>query len=384
MEQKVKIAIIGLVVLLFVSFIVILQINGSKQSLERQIEQLTNENRNLSKQAEDAFRQKRTFEDRVNLLESGLKKASQEKEELQKRYELVDKARQELIEQLNSLKAKTTIQVQQASSPLLQPQALLQADEAYWGGILKAKTDLEFQLESVRSELKNLQINNEQLQREKSALELDITAFRRDNQDLKRQIEYNQKTTGSITAELVREKNDKAQIQESLKIIKSEDVVLRRQLKSLSSHKVSLEKRLSTLQERNASLENRFTEMEMLLNDKMSQIEDIRKQMSSAVSEEKSEEKKESVELPPITVRPQSDTKIELALIGKVAAVNRDNNFVIVDFGQDSGVKIGDTFQVYRDDRPIANLEVMQTRKSIVACDIKKESVNIKVGDTVK
>ncbi len=69
MEQKIKIAIIGLVILLFISFIIILQINGSKQSLERQIQQLTNENKNLGKQAEDAFRQKRTFEDKINSLE---------------------------------------------------------------------------------------------------------------------------------------------------------------------------------------------------------------------------------------------------------------------------------------------------------------------------
>lgn len=382
MGQKVKIAIIGLVVLLFVSFIIILQISGSKQSLERQIEQLTNENKNLSKQAEDVFRQKRTFEEKINSLESGFKKVSQEKEELQTRYKLVDKARQELIEQLNSLQAQATAQAKQAPPPLPPPQALPETGDTYWGELLKTKTGLEFQLTDVRNELKNLQINNEQLQREKSVLEIELTAFRRDSQDLKRQIEYNQKTMNSLSAELVREKNDKLEIQRNLKLIKSENIGLRRQLESLSSRKVSLERRVSELLEKNINLDNRFTEMEIILRDRVLQIEDIKKQ----VSPDASGENKGSVELAPITVRPQDTSMEELSSsgIGKIAAVNRDNNFVIVDFGQDSGAKMGDTLQVYRNDELIASIEVIQTRNSIVACDIKKESVRIKVGDSVR
>lgn len=383
MGQKVKIAIIGLVIILFISFIIILQTTASKQSLERQIEQLTSENKNLSKQAEDAFRQKRTFQEQINSLDSGFKKVSQEKEELLKRYELVDKARQELIEQLNSLKAQaTTAQAQQALPSLSPPQDLPQTDDAYWGELLKTKTGLEFQLTDVRNELKNLQLNNEQLQREKSVLQIDLTAFKRDNEDLKRQLEYNQKTTNSLTAELVREKNDKLEIQRNLKLIKSENIGLRRQLENLSSRKVSLERKVSELLEKNINLDNRFTEMEMILKDRLLQIEDIKKQVTQDVSEEKNE----SVQLAPITVRPQDTSMEEFSSsgTGKIAAVNRDNNFVIVDFGQNPGVKIGDTFQVYRNDKLIASIEVIQTRNSIVACDIKKESVRIRVGDTVK
>ncbi len=343
---------------------------------------MTNENKNLSKQAEDTFRQKRAFEEKINSLDSGFKKVSQEKEELLKRYELVDKARQELIEQLNSSKAQATAQAQQAPPLLPPPQALPETDDAYWGELLKTKTGLEFQLTDVRNELKNLQINNEQLQREKSVLEIDLTAFRRDNQELKRQLEYNQKTTNSLTAELVREKNDKLEIQRNLKLIKSENIGLRRQLESLSSRKVSLERRVSELLEKNINLDNRFTEMEIILRDRVLQIEDIKKQVSADTPGEK----EGSVQLAPITVRPQDTSMEEISSSGrgKIAAVNRDNNFVIVDFGQDSGAKMGDTLQVYRNDELIASIEVIQTRNSIVACDIKKESVRIKVGDSVR
>ena len=69
---------------------------------------------------------------------------------------------------------------------------------------------------------------------------------------------------------------------------------------------------------------------------------------------------------------------------GKVLAINRDSNFVIVDIGEDAGVKIGDTFRVYRDDKSVADLEVIQTRKNIAACDIKVEMSPIKIGDSIR
>ncbi len=387
MGQKVKIAIIGLVVILFISFILILQITASKQSLERQIQQLTNENKNLSRQAEDALRQKRTFQEQINSLDAGFKKVSQEKDELQARFELVDKARQELIQQLSASKTQATAQPQsQPTAATLTPsQAPPQTDEGYWGELLKTKAGLEFQLGDVRNELKNLQIANEQLQREKGGLQIDLTAFKRDNEDLKRQLEYSQKTMNSLSGELVREKNDKLQIDRNLRLIKSENIALRRQLESLSSRKVGLEKRVSELLEKNIKLDNRFAEVEMILRDRLLQIEDIKKQ----TGQEASEEKKESVELAPITVRPQ-DTSFQESEsdsssdIGRVAAVNRDNNFVIVDLGRNPAVKIGDTLRVYRRDKQIASVEVIQTRNSIIACDIKQESVSIKVGDSVK
>ncbi len=68
----------------------------------------------------------------------------------------------------------------------------------------------------------------------------------------------------------------------------------------------------------------------------------------------------------------------------KVLSVNRDNNFVVIDLGEDSGVKAGRTFKVYRDKRLIAALEVIRVAKTVSACDIKDETSPIKIGDTVK
>jgi len=57
---------------------------------------------------------------------------------------------------------------------------------------------------------------------------------------------------------------------------------------------------------------------------------------------------------------------------------------VVINLGQDAGVSVGSRFSVYRDDREIAILEVIQLRSLIAACDIVKESKTIKIGDSVK
>jgi hypothetical protein len=99
-------------------------------------------------------------------------------------------------------------------------------------------------------------------------------------------------------------------------------------------------------------------------------------------------EQGEPVELSPIVVRPPSEAsalQTSRDNDGKVLALNRENNFIVIDIGEENGVRVGDTFQVSnKEDKPIASVEVIETRDSISACDIKKESSTIKVGDKVR
>ncbi|MCX5706980.1 MAG: hypothetical protein NTW13_04930, partial [Candidatus Omnitrophica bacterium] len=323
----------------------------------------------------------RDYENKISSLNRDLERASGENAELKQKYELLNKAKEELVEKLKSRQAQVMASPQEE---------VPQTNDAYWASILKAKTDLELQLSSIGNELKSIQINNEQLQREKGVIELDLNSLKRENGDLKRQLDYNKKLMDSIAQELVREKNDKTQIQDSYRMIKNENAVLNRQLKSLNSRKTTLERKLQDIQEDRASLERRVSEMETILTDKISQIGDIKDKIGSAKTDSGfKEEKKDAVELPAIVVKPQVNKSADMdetgaSLKGRVLAVNRDNNFVIIDLGEDSGVKIGDSFKIYRSDKPIASVEAIQVRRDISACDIKKEGTPVKIGDIVR
>lgn len=391
MEQKLKFILIGLIGVSIIFIFLFIATLTSKQAITRERDDLAKENTSLSSKIGKLEQGARSYETKLASLNNEFKKVSQEKQEIEKKYELANKEKGELIERLKTLKAKGTSEAQAAQ----QAQALPLAADAYWAGILQDKTTLELQAVNLMGELKSLQINNEQLQREKNALDLDLNGLKREKEDLQRLLDYNQKTMDSIARELVREKNDKMQIQDSAKSIKNENTILTRQLKSLNSRKINLDKKIQELQSDKAALERRFAEMESMLSDKVSKITELKEQLEAITSGAKTEtpiekSQKQAVELPPIVVRPQAESPerereyIETQAAGRILAVNKESNFVIIDSGEDAGVKAGDIFQVYKENKSIATIEVIQTRKSIAACDIKRESSPIKIGDAVR
>ena len=314
-----------------------------------------------------------------------LGKLSDERSGLQKSFEAASKARDEALEKL-----KATAQREPAQ--MNQPAQVPPSSDAYWAGILRAKTDLEMQLTDVRNALKTVKIDNEALQRDKSSLQLDITNLSNEKRDLLRQLDYNQKLLDSMSQEVVRERNDKVKIQDSFKIIKNESQTLVRQLKSLNNRKANLDKKVQDLQEGKTSVDRRLSEMDAMLTDRIAQIDELKNQLDAIRSgkavPEIAVKSKESVELPAIVVRSPSPEKKDKSgaavFLGKVLAINQENKFVIIDIGTNAGVKVGDSFNVYRDNKNIGAISVIQARGDISACDIKRETMPLKIDDGVK
>lgn len=381
MEQKTKFIIIGLAGFCIVFLLLFIFTSSQQQALVRENSDFKSENATLLSKVGQLEHDLRANQGKIDSIKAERDKAAVDLRELQSKYESAAKARDELMAKL-----KKQRQPQASVS-----QAMLEApgnNDAYWGSILKAKTDLEMQLSDIRTDLKSLQISNESLQRQKSALELDVNSLRNEKKDLLRQLDYNQKLLDSMSEEVVREKNDKIAIQDSLKSLRSENAVLSRQLKSLNSRKADLDEKVQSLQEGKVTVEKRLNEMDTMLTDKMSQIDSLKKELDVIKSGKLPEETgtRESVELPAIVVKssPASENAVAPAFRGKILAINADNNFVVIDAGASSGVNVGDTFTVYRADKPIGSIVVIQARDSISACDIKRASVPLKINDNIK
>jgi len=380
MDQKTKLIIIGLIGFSVVCLFLFLQATNSQQMLTRERNDLKSENATLISKVDRMENELKSSQIKITTLRDEKDKATQDINELQKKLELANRTKEELVEKL---KERKTEPVQEAAP---------QSTDAYWGQILKAKTSLEMQVTSMRAELKELQISNDALQREKNALQLDLNSLRNEKQDLSRQLEYNQKLLDSISQEVVRERNDKTAIQETLNKIKSENKVLSRQLKNLNSNKAALDKKVQDLQEGKSSVERRLGEMETMLDERLGQINSLKDDLDAirsgkpvAATERKF---KESVELPAIVVRSgapgaKAGTTGE-DFPGKLLAVNLDNNFVVIDMGVAAEVKAGDRFSVYREARQIGSIEVIQVRDNISACDIKRMNTPFKIGDNIK
>ncbi len=149
------------------------------------------------------------------------------------------------------------------------------------------------------------------------------------------------------------------------------------------------EGRLGESQNENGRLKNKNSELEIVLKDSLAKIEKLKKQLHfarlSATVPPAPSTDGNAVELPPISVSPQSQKYLEETSprIGKVVSVNKENNFVVINLGANSGIRVGDSFSVRRGRNSIATLKVIQTRNSVAACDIVSEAIPLKIGDQI-
>ena len=388
MEEKTKFIIMGFIGILIVSLFINFQVYTSKQEVIRDRDLLKNENISLNKKVEEGLKDNRRLEDKIGSLNMDLEKIAREKDELVRKYEFLNKEKEELAKKIKS--QVTPVTVAPLATEEQKVSSVSGAEDVYWAGVLKAKKNLEMQLENVNSQLKTIQINSEQLQKDKNVLDLEVKTLNRDRQDLKRQLEYNQKIIDSLAQELVREKNDKFEIQTTLNSLRDENAIIKRQLKTLNLRKINLESKVTQLQIEKFDFENKLSVMDSVLKDNISQMDGLKRQLEAAQKEKLmalTEPKKESVELPPIVIRPQEETikpQTTAPTTGKILKVDEESGFVIIDLGEDAGLRVGDSFEVYRENNSIGSIEVIQLSPNVAACDIKKASTPIKVGDTIR
>ena len=275
MDKKIKLAVVGLTGLLLLSYFIIFQLNSAKQTLERQIEKLQVDISGVTKQLDNLSQEKRRLEENASLAKDDLARAGAEKEELNRKFEMADKARQDLAERLRSVSTQ--------------------------GDALKKQVDsLLAQKRSVDNELAGLKAKHE-LYQKKYAQMSQMLASRSD---------------------------------------------------SSASEAALMPAAAPTSMEIKAPVGG-------------------------------------IVELPPIIVRPKPSAAMGanatvIAYSAKIMAINREDNFVVVDTGKSSGIKIGDRLKVARQGKEIGWLAVIEIRDTISACDIKQESQAFKVGDLVK
>ena len=390
MEQKTKFIIMGLGVFLAISIFITLQTYTTKEKIRREREELINTNTSLSQKIDATMQDNQKLKEKMDSMNNDLNNISQEKadiqgqrdelerqrEGIQERYESMARERDELVEKLKAQPAAE----EKKEVPV--------STDAYWAGVLKEKMQLAMVAGNMRSELSALKIKNDELSR-------DLGNLNRERDELEQQLNYNQKMFDSMASELVLERNAKRLLQESSGSLRNENIILRRQLKGINRLQSEMEHKLVKLQAEKFDVEKRFNEMADVLEDRLSKVNEIKQQLGAVRSGSggeidiaQPEKEKEFVELPPIVVRPQSEKitpEEALSAKGRVLEVNKENNFVIIDAGEESGVKMGDTFQVFNmEGQAIATIEAIQVRPKITACDIKKETTPIIVGDTIK
>ncbi|MFQ5680970.1 MAG: hypothetical protein ACE5GG_02835 [Candidatus Omnitrophota bacterium] len=265
--------------------------------------------------------------------------------------------------------------------------------DSYWAMVLRDKARLAIEQDGLKQRLEQLNIRVEKLTKENNDLNAEMNRFNQIKSDLQRQVAYNEKLSRTLSEELVREKNDKKVFVEQLDKIKRDYMVMQQQLKESTDEKLVLRKQIQELSQEKQVLTRRIAEMDQTLQDRMSEIIRIKDEWtamrSQAAERDAAGAKSKVVELPAIVVKSQQPGEVTLkergSVSGAVLAVNQENNFVVIDLGESSGIKENDALDVYRQGAHIGSIKVIQVRRDISAADIIyiKSGKEIKVGDKV-
>jgi len=400
MDKKTKLIIIILAALTIISSLFAFQINNAKQTLikkyTKELGELSNTNEQLLQKVGQSEQDKKKIQSRLDSIKKDLSHITSGRDEWKKKYQLVSKEKDGLLEKIaelsDELAKKPVALPKEETRPLVSARPAISEEEGYWANIIREKAALELKLNNLSDDLTQIRLEFENTKKEKKDLELELSKLEQLKDDLARQLEYNEKLADTLSDDLAREVNDKQFLLEQFNGIKQENISLRTQIKELAMTKLALERSLTKLQDEKTTLDKRIFETEQVLQGRIDDILHMKQDLEDARLGKLDFSKTEAraVELPPIIVRAQGETPQVGSVeglegrMGRIVSINEENNFVVIDIGENAGVQIRDKFSVYRDSKQIASIEVIQLRKDISAADIIKKYEAIQVGDLVR
>lgn len=399
------------------------KLQQSKTSLEQEIESFRSretqqklENKKLQDQLVELETKKKELEDKLSRvdvskedLDSELKKLSDERDALTKRVGALQDERDKLLVKLQEKPAAQIVYqpVEQAAQETQEPQeeqaqkeaeaAPAESEDAFWAQVLKEKATLELELDNLKEQLSGSSVDIVELKKQNSDLQLELSKVEKEKDQIIRDIKHGNDLADSLSLELARAQNDRKYLNGRYDDMISENTSLNEQIKQLTSTKIALEKSIVRLQNEKKEIEKKLLQTENVIQGRINEIYQIKDSLEKAVTPKMSG--RNEIELPPIVVSSQtsaankapapdegsaeeSEEKSEVG--GSVVSVNDENNFVILDVGEEDGVKLGDSLSVYRGTEFIGALEIIQLRKDIAAADIKTKVTQIQVGDVVR
>lgn len=269
-----------------------------------------------------------------------------------------------------------------------------QQDESHWAEVFKQKAALEIEIEKSHKALDKSAIDIIELKKQTADMQLVIDKLSSERDEIVRKIKYGEDLADNLSIELARAKNDQKFTAQRAEKLSVENSNLQSQVKQLTSTKLSLEKTISRLSEDKESVQKKLIESESVIQSRIDDIWKIKQNIDERVGT-MPKLNENQVELAPIVINasgaapaPVEEASSEEPAAAKnqahIVSINQDNNFVILDMGEKDGIKIGDSFRVYRGPKEIAKLEVIQVRRDIAAADIKKKTMPLQVGDLVR
>ncbi len=380
---------------------------GDAQKLKQEIEKAQDEKSELTRKVKKVEAE---AEDEIDVLAKEIEEISGDRDKWKRRIETIRGERDKLMTKINDLtkqlEEKPEPEIVYKEKEVSKPTPVVRApsldfvavpssldgkvvDEEYWAKLLQQKASLEIDIQKLKEELSAKSITVVELKQVNEDLKLEVDTLKHEKEEVEIAIQHKADMIDNISLELARTKNDKKFISDRTEKLNAENSKLRQQLKQLVSVKNALEKSIVRLSQEKDKVEGKLGKTETIIQSKIDEIWEIKDDLDRSIRESQSGTAASEVELPPIVVSSSGEAVsyndgAASRFNGRVISINEANNFVIVDVGENTGIRLGDSLSVYRDSKYIARLEVIQVRKDISAADLKDQWSKVRVGDIIR
>ncbi len=387
------------------------KINQNKSSLEGELANTQKQMQEMTVQVENTKKDRSDWQSQLDTIKN-------ERDELVKKQDEMKGQVADLEKQVESYKASDKAREGQYAQAEPASGAPGQgAGESDWATLFKDKAGLEVKITHLQEELSNRSAEILTWKQQNEELQMKLDGLAHDKKEIIDDIKDKTALADNLANELARSQNDKKFSSDRVVKLNAENKELRLKLKALASSKKSLENSMIQLNRDKNQVSKKLDESEGLVEKKINEIWDIKENINTAFDENNtipaavaptsnvqsssnfsnSKKKASQMELKPIVVNPQATTTPppeaaatpsaevpSTGFNGHIVSVNEDNHFVVLDIGEEAGLRLGQLLNVYRDSQYIGQVQVIQLRKNIAAADLKSQWTKIQVGDQVK
>ncbi|MBI4308778.1 MAG: uroporphyrinogen-III C-methyltransferase [Candidatus Omnitrophica bacterium] len=323
-----------------------------------------------------------------------LNQITQDRDDWKNRLETIRRERDDLMEKLKNRPKEIVYKEREPEKPKAEdeadpsPAVATPEGDQYWAQVLKQKAALQLDLEKARADLDQNALQIVELKKQNAEAQLELKNLADAKQEVERKIKYSEDLANNLSLEVARAHGDQKNANDRAEGIKQQNFELQKQVKQLTTTKLALEKTIAQINQDKTVMQKKLAETEGVIQGRIDEIWQIKQNLDKKISNMPKPTPGE-FELPPIIVNANASAESAKPVVmgktqGSIISLNDSNNFVIVDFGESDGSRVGRKINVYRSNNPIGVLEVIQVRKDISAADIKQSSVKFKVGDVVK
>ncbi len=336
-------------------------------NLAKEKNDLLGEVNNLRYKFQQIESEKDSLSQKITLTEQELAKVEQEKNRLGQRLEELSQERDALVERLKTAPKKVEV----VSTPQeAEAGSLVGASEEHWADFVKKKASLEAALSGLNQNLLDAKNKIAELENNNKELSIKIDELSKDKERFSEDINFKERTLRVMSMDLVAEREQRSLAVKEVKKLRSENMSLKRELVLANKEQIELQNSLKDIFEKKDALEKQINEAENILKEKSLAFDQLQERLKTAIAGGKKIVASETaaVELPPIVVTPTAPGL--KGIRAEVIAVNQEENFVVVDAGEEAGLRPGAPLKAVSGDNEIAILEVIETRREISAADI--------------